>query len=335
MTALSSAWRAWKSAKGVALLAIVAFAIGIGSATAIFTVINGVMLRPLPYPDGDRFVALYSAETTEPGRYGSLSVPDLIDYEKATTSFDVFGWFRLANFNLTVSGDPQYVNGAAVTPSLVQNLGVNPILGQWFSSQDGAVISYALWRRLGADPNIVGTSLRLDDRQFTVTGVMPSAFRLPATVVVDEGSRPDVWIYLDPRAEDRGFNAYFAYARRKPGVSLAQAQTDAKRVAADIARRDPVSHAASELLVDRELLRPELHLLVATIGAEEDELLGFVLHAGLIENRAERYARPTSIAAQSLEGPPITGALEAERDLRCLHPPQVVQRQRQWLVDQP
>src|SRR5215510_1446467 len=108
---LLQAWRSWKSAKGVALLAIVAFAIGIGSATAIFTVINGVMLRPLPYPDGDRFVALYSADTSEPGRYGSLSVPDLIEYEKATTSFDVFGWFRLANFNLTVSGDPQYVNG--------------------------------------------------------------------------------------------------------------------------------------------------------------------------------------------------------------------------------
>ena len=299
MTALSSAWRAWKSAKGVALLAIVAFAIGIGSATAIFTVINGVMLRPLPYPDGDRFVALYSAETTEPGRYGSLSVPDLIDYEKATTSFDVFGWFRLANFNLTVSGDPQYVNGAAVTPSLVQNLGVNPILGQWFSSQDGAVISYALWRRLGADPNIVGTSLRLDDRQFTVTGVMPSAFRLPATVVVDEGSRPDVWIYLDPRAEDRGFNAYFAYARRKPGVSLAQAQTDAKRVAADIARRDPVSHDSyTAEVVDLRThsftnLRPTLLLLLG--GAGLLLLIACANVATLLLARSVTRARETAV----------------------------------------
>ncbi len=266
-------WRAWKSAKGVALLAIVAFAIGIGSATAIFTVINGVMLRPLPYPDGDRFVALYSAETTEPGRYGSLSVPDLIEYEKATTSFDAFGWFRLENFNLTVSGDPQYVNGAAVTPSLVGSLGVTPILGQWFTSRDGAVISYALWRRLGADRNFVGTLLRLDDRQFTVTGVMPATFRLPAAGVIDEASQPDVWIYLDPRGEDSGpLNAYFAYARRKPGVSLAQAQTDVKRVAAIIARGQPQSHDSytAEVLDLRTNsftnLRPTLLLLLGGAG---------------------------------------------------------------------
>jgi len=122
-------------------LAIVAFTVGIGSATAIFTVINGVMLRPLPYRDGDRFVALYTADTSEPGRYGSVSVPDLIAYQQGSTSFDVFGWFRLVNFNLTVFGDPQYVSGAAVTPSLAQNLGVNPVLGQWFTGQGGAVIS--------------------------------------------------------------------------------------------------------------------------------------------------------------------------------------------------
>ena len=225
------------------MLAIVAFTVGIGSATAIFTVINGVMLRPLPYRDGNRFVALYTADTSEPERYGSVSVPDLIEYQKGTTSFDVFGWFHLVNFNLTVSGDPQYVTGAAVTPSLAQNLGVNPVLGQWFTDQGGAVISNGLWRRLGADPTIVGTSLRLDDRPFTVTGVMPPAFRLPAVGLTGEGSQPEVWISLEPRVRDGdSLIAYFAYARRKPGVSLAQAQADAKRVAANIARREPASH---------------------------------------------------------------------------------------------
>ena len=240
----SHAWRSWKGAKGVALLAIVAFTVGIGSATAIFTVINGVMLRPLPYRDGDRFVALYRAKHERAGPVRlSQRFPTSSEYQQRTTSFDVFGWFRLVNFNLTSPGDPQYLTGASVTPSLARNLGVNPILGQWFTGQGGAVISNGLWMRLGSDPNIVGTSLRLDDRQFTVTGVMPPPFRLPVAGLMGEGSQPEMWISLDPRGQENdSLNAYFAYARRKPGVSLEQAQADAKRVAADIARRDPASH---------------------------------------------------------------------------------------------
>ena len=89
-----------EAAKGVALIAVVAFAVGIGSATAIFTIINGVMLRPLPYPQADRFVMLFGARTTEPGRYSSSTFVDLIEYERKTTSFDVFGWFTLNSSNL-------------------------------------------------------------------------------------------------------------------------------------------------------------------------------------------------------------------------------------------
>src|SRR5215208_2355437 len=90
MSAFSQAWASWKTAPGVALLAVVAFAVGIGSATAIFTVINGVLLRPLPYPDGERFVRLHGARTTAPGKTMPMSVPELQDYEQQTTSFDAF-----------------------------------------------------------------------------------------------------------------------------------------------------------------------------------------------------------------------------------------------------
>src|SRR5262245_2165598 len=113
LLALSHAWASWKTAPGVALLAVVAFAVGIGSATAIFTVINGVLLRPLPYPDSERFVALSGARTTQPGIFWTMSVPELRDYEQQTTSFDAFGWFRRGQFNLTAPGDPQFVLGAA------------------------------------------------------------------------------------------------------------------------------------------------------------------------------------------------------------------------------
>ena len=115
LSAFSQAWASWKTAPGVALLAVVAFAVGIGSATAIFTVINGVLLRPLPYPDGERFVSLYGANTTNPGAFNLMSVPELHDYQQQTTSFDVFGWLRAGRYLLTAPGEPQWVPGAAVT----------------------------------------------------------------------------------------------------------------------------------------------------------------------------------------------------------------------------
>src|SRR5204863_7605511 len=157
---------------------MVAFAVGIGSATAIFTVINGVMLRPLPYPSSERFVALNGVRTTEPGTFWAHSVPELHDYEQQTTSFDAFGWFRADRFNLTAPGDPQFVRGAAVTPALARELG-SPLLGQWFLDDSSAVLSETLWRRLGARRDIIGTAITLDDRVYTVSGVMPQAFRLP------------------------------------------------------------------------------------------------------------------------------------------------------------
>ena len=98
LSAFSQAWASWKTAPGVALLAVVAFAVGIGSATAIFTVVNGVLLRPLPYPDGERFVSLYGASTTNPGTMMLMSVPELQDYQQQTTSFDAFGWLRAGRY---------------------------------------------------------------------------------------------------------------------------------------------------------------------------------------------------------------------------------------------
>jgi len=140
LSALAHAWQSWKSARAVAALAAVAFAVGIGSATAIYTVVNGVMLRPLPYPDDHRFVALYGARFSEPRQRSSHTFPDLLEYQQRTQSFDVFGWFRPGSFNMTFAGQPQHVVGAEVTPSLVRNLGVNPIVGQWFLDDQSAVI---------------------------------------------------------------------------------------------------------------------------------------------------------------------------------------------------
>ena len=182
LSLLSQAWRSWKTAKGVALLAAIALAVGIGSTTAVYTVVNAVLLKPLPYQEGDRFVTLYGASYSEPGQRASSTYPDLVTYQQRTHSFDVFGWFKLSNFNLTSPGAPQHIDAIEVTPALVRNLGVNPIIGRWFREQDGAgvaVISNSLWKRLGADPRILDQALTLDRRKYAITGVMPTWFRLP------------------------------------------------------------------------------------------------------------------------------------------------------------
>lgn len=125
-------WRSWKSAKVLALLAAVALAVGIGSTTAIYTVVHAVLMKPLAYQHPERWVTLFSGQRSDPGRFGSLSNPDLIDYRQRNRSFEVFGWYRPTNFNLTSPGRPQHIQGVEVTPSLAGNLGVTPIAGRWF-----------------------------------------------------------------------------------------------------------------------------------------------------------------------------------------------------------
>ena len=296
-SALSQAWASWKTAPGVALLAVIAFAVGIGSATAIFTVINGVLLRPLPYPSGERFVSVYGARTTQPGVFLGMSVPELHDYQQQTTSFDVFGWFRTGAYRLTSPGEPQFVLGAAVTPALARQLGP-PLLGQWFADDSSAVISSTLWRRLGGGRDIIGSAITLDERPYTVSGVMPPAFQMPVAGTSMARGDTEVWILLDPSPRDRN-SGNFAYARRKPGVSLEQAQADVKRVAATIAATDPQRYQfytadAAEL---RENISGPLRatLLILFGGAALLLLIGCANVATLLLARAVVRARETAI----------------------------------------
>jgi len=299
LSAFSQAWASWKTAPGVALLAVVAFAVGIGSASAIFTVINGVLLRPLPYPSSERFVSLYGSSTTAPGPFMAMSVPELHDYQQQTTSFDAFGWFRASRFRLTAPGEPQFVDGAAVTPALARQLGP-PLLGQWFADDSSAVISSALWRRLGGGGDIIGTAITLDERTYTVTGVMPPAFRLPITTLMGRGGT-DVWIPLDPSPPNasRGSGQYFAYARRKPGVSLEQARADVRRVAAIVAATDPQRYRFYTAGADdlREATAPSLRatLLILLGAAGLLLLIACANVATLLLARAVVRARETAI----------------------------------------
>ncbi len=300
LSAFSQAWASWKTAPGVALLAVVAFAVGIGSATAIFTVINGVLLRPLPYPNSERFVSLYGAHTTEPGTFMMMSVPEAQDYRQQTTSFDALGWFRTDRFHMTAPGDPQFVRGAAVTPGLVRQLGV-PLLGQWFADDGSAVISSTLWRRLGGERDIIGSAITLDERRYTVSGVMPPAFRLPIASLGMGRGDTEAWIPLDPAqdAANRGSGRYAAYARRKPGVSLEQARADVRRVAAIVAATDPQRYRfyTADAVDLRESVAPSLRatLLILLGGAALLLLIACANVATLLLARSVVRARETAI----------------------------------------
>jgi predicted permease len=303
------AWRSWKSATAVALLAATALAVGIGSATAIYTVIDAVLMKPVPWQHGERYVALFSARRNDLKRVRSTSWSDLQDYQRRTHSFDAFGVLQQREFNLTSPGQPQHLRGLEVTPSFASSLGVAPVVGRWFgeaASEQGnlnlAVISSALWNRLGGGGNILGRALTMDGQQYTVTGVMPAWFRLPLEDMVGSGeSRTDVWVPVDPQGSDkrRDVFSYFSYARLRPGVSTAQADADVKRVAAGIAQEHPEGHRDYTARVYNLLeytvkdIRPVLLLLFGAAGALL--LITCANVAGLLLARSVTRARETAI----------------------------------------
>ena len=127
---LTHAWRSWKNAKAVALLAIAALAIGIGSATAIYTVVDAVLLSPLPYTHGERYVNIFSARKGEDGQWRGTSWLNLLEYQRRTSSFDSFGIYQPREFNLTAPGTPRHLTAVEVTPSLLVGLGVPLIAGR-------------------------------------------------------------------------------------------------------------------------------------------------------------------------------------------------------------
>ncbi|HEX4168498.1 MAG TPA: ADOP family duplicated permease [Bryobacteraceae bacterium] len=309
LSLLRQAFNSWKNAKGVALLAILALALGIGSATAIYTVVHTVLLKPLPYREGNRFVGVFGARKSEPDRISGFSDQFAREFQKRNHSFDVFGWFAyFSDFNLSSPGEPQHVNGLRVTPSLVNGLGVNLRMGRWFQdaaheagNYNLAVLSYALWEKLGSPGNIVGQSIVLDKHSYTVTGVAPPWFQFPLGDLAGMHGGSDLWIPIDPGfVKDVGDSGLFiCFARMRPGVTFAQALADVQRIAAQLVKEYP-NVRGSDTATLRSLretvvrdIRPTLLLLLAAAG-----LLLLITCAnvsGLLVTRAITRARETAI----------------------------------------
>src|SRR5215218_6528361 len=222
---------------GVSIVATIALALGIGANTAIFSVVNAVLLRPLPFPDADSLVALFETDTQRGLQRGSHSYPNFFDLRSQNTVFERVACYHSADYIMTGRGEPARLQGSVVTADLFPLLGVAPVLGRTFHpdedkpSETGRVVilSHSLFqRRFGGDPSILNQSITLDGINFTVVGVMPPAFEFPI-----QNDPAELWTTIagdasgkEPVTGQRGAHFLRVIARLKAGVTQEQAQAE-------------------------------------------------------------------------------------------------------------
>jgi putative ABC transport system permease protein len=278
--------RLFRKNSGFTFVAVGCLALGIGANTAVFSVINAVLLREPPYSAPARLVRLWqSLPNMGEGRLGT-SPPEYLDYRDRNRVFSSIAAYSRAEFDLTDTGGAERVAGAQVSSSLFETLGVPPLLGRTFTTaeeQPGeshvAILSHSYWqRRHGNNPQVLGTTLRLNEKLFTIVGVMPPGFAFPSTAASVE-EPPSLWVPLAftqkqiaGRAADAGTSVI---ARLAPGASLSQARADVARVADDFQAENPQIYSGNvqvETIVeplsseDASRTRPILFPLAGAVG---------------------------------------------------------------------
>jgi putative ABC transport system permease protein len=262
---------------GFTLLAVLTLALGIGANTAIFSVVNAVLLQPLPFREPERLVMVWRTNTERTMRDAPVSAPNFIDWKQRNEVFEQMAAWRIGNFNLTGDAEPEIAQGAEVTAGFFETLGVGPALGRGFlphEDQPGAepviVLSHSLWqRRFGSEPGIIGKRLIVDARPVTVIGVMPQGFNHPLAY----SSEIKLWtiLTLNPQA-NRNNHFYNVVARLRTGVTMEQALFNMDNVSRQMAELYPQTnrHHLAELTPLHEQatggIREPLLLLFGAIG---------------------------------------------------------------------
>src|SRR5581483_1607341 len=240
---LRYALRASLNRPAFVIIVILALAIGIGANTAIFSVVNAILLRPLPYKNPDRIVMVWMSNGKLAIDQDWHSYPNYVDYRDQNSTFEEVAAFNDRSFNLTGNGEPVRVAGAWSTANLFAVMGVDPLQGRAFTVEEEepgkdrvAVISHGLWqRRFGGDPNIVGQPINLNGVDRTILGVMPASFAFPQ-------KETDVWVPLAASAQNKQARGAFwlkAVGRMKPGVTIEQARADMGVIANQLLERFP------------------------------------------------------------------------------------------------
>jgi putative ABC transport system permease protein len=258
------ALRQLRQSPGFTLTAVLTLAFGIGATTGIFSIVEGVLLRPLPFPNPARLVAL--ADIVEGVDYRgdtpAVTAPGVRIYMRDTNAFSALGGYIPTTYELSGAANPAQINAARFTASIFRVLGVSPMLGRTFNQQEddsGAqvtVISYQMWRsRFHDDVHVIGQKLLLDRRPFEIVGVMPPGFEFP--LVPGQLNRSELWVPMSLTHDEitRGVGGWSFYmvGRLKPGVTPAQAQQDAAGAAQEIMRNFPPALARRRIhpLVER------------------------------------------------------------------------------------
>jgi predicted permease len=261
---------------GFTLVAIITLALGIGANTAIFSVVNTVLLQPLPYKDADRLVMVWEDASQQGFPHNSTTPANFIDWREQNRVFEGMAAIGRESFNLTGVGEPEKIDGRRVSANLFDLLGVEPHLGRAFLPEEdrpGAgrvvILSYGLWqRRFGSDINIIEKPLTLNGEIFTVVGVMPPRFQFPSREV-------EVWVPIafDSReAANRGRHFLEVIARTKPGITLQEAQAEMDAIAARLQRQYPdtnTSTSSAVISLHEQVvgdIKPALLVLLGAVG---------------------------------------------------------------------
>lgn len=267
---------------GFTAVVVLTMALGIGANAAIFSVLDAVLLRPLPYPEPERLIKVWSRFTGIglPDDQNWVSAPEFRDYQQLNRSFSDLAAIDTGSFNLGVKGSPQRVLGAAVSPGLFGMLGARPIMGRTFLPEEAQpghdheiLLSYGLWQRVfAADPHAIGSTIDIDGVPEVIVGVMPAGFAYP--------DQAEVWGPLafspdDLSENNRGSHGLEVLGRVKPGLTLAQVQSDMDRVAKTMIeqhRSYPYEKYGFGVILHPLLeetvgdVRPSLMVLMAAVG---------------------------------------------------------------------
>ena len=255
-------------------VAVLTLALGIGANTAIFSVVNAVLLRPLPYPDPERLVSIY--ESLPQGGTGSVSAPNFLDWRAQSDVFTGIAAYQYGDFNLQEEQQPVRAVGAQVSANFFEVLGAAPQAGRAFAEgEDRAgsdrvvVLSDKLWRRnYGADPGVVGRDILLGGEKYAVVGVMPPQVQFPAASV-------ELWVPLafsDGQLANRGSHAFLTFGRLKPGVSFDQAQAQMSTIGRILEQQYPAQQEGRGVTLVRveeeavQGIRPALLILLGAVG---------------------------------------------------------------------
>jgi len=240
-------------------IAVLTIALAIGANTAVLSLVNALLIRPLPYKAPKQLVLLWERFPPQGLERIPVSAPEYLDYEKQLTSFEKIGGFNYAAYNLTTGDVPERVAGAVVSPSVFSLLGVEPLRGRFFTKDEGAegrddvvLISARLWqRRFNSNPTIVGNKISLNGRPHTVVGIMPEQFDFPLPLFNVQGarfaSRADIWkpiAFTKDELAARYSRSYSVIGRLRPAVSVAQAQAEIDTVTANFRKTNPKNYPA-------------------------------------------------------------------------------------------